>query len=202
MGATIGSRYSLIFFAALFFLIALVAIQTAAVQELDAQAVIAAARFRCPALTGFMKTITFLGTQAFLVPATAIVTTILFIQRNRQRLVFPAVMLAAWFSMEGLKLLFARPRPEFSPLLAESSPSFPSGHAFMGTLFFGFLTALLISRTPSPPGKRLTLAAACLFLFLLGFSRIYLGVHYPTDVLAGYAGGLFFLGLAGPGRQN
>ncbi|MEW6423328.1 MAG: phosphatase PAP2 family protein [Bacillota bacterium] len=166
------------------------------------QAVIAAARFRCPALTGFMKTITFLGTKAFLVPATAIATAILFSQRNRQCLVFPAVMLAAWFSMEGLKFLFGRPRPEFSPLLAESSPSFPSGHALMGTLFFGFLTALLISRTPSPPVKRLTLTASCLFLFLLGFSRIYLGVHYPTDVLAGYAGGLFFLGLAGPGRQK
>ncbi|MEW5899124.1 MAG: phosphatase PAP2 family protein [Bacillota bacterium] len=184
----------------------LLAIQTAAVQELDQRTVIAASGLRTHALTAFMKTVTFFGTKYFLFPATAIVTVILFWQKSRYRLVFPLAMLVAWFVMDGLKLLIARPRPDFCPLIPETGYSFPSGHAFMGALFFGFLAGLLIDRLPSRPGGRpagkwAIFVLACLFVALLGFTRIYLGVHYPTDTLAGYAGGLFFLGLLGIGKD-
>jgi len=177
----------------------LLAAQTAAVFELDQRAVLAAAGLRTPALTAIMKTVTFFGTKNFLFPATALVTVLLFWQKRRHRLVFPLTMLAAWFVMEGLKLLTARPRPDFCPLLPETGFSFPSGHAFMGMLFFGFLAILL------PPVQRAGKRAIILFIILLGFSRLYLGVHYPTDILAGWAGGLFFLSLlAGrrPGNKN
>lgn len=139
-------------------------------------------------------------------PAAAIVTAILFFQKSRQWFAFPFVMLAAWFALEGLKIAVARPRPGFCPLIPETGSSFPSGHAFMGTLFFGFLADLLINRLSfrpggRPAGKWVIFVFACLFVTLLGFTRIYLGVHYPTDILAGYAGGLFFLGLLGIGKD-
>lgn len=196
----------MILFTAVAFVLFLPAIQTNAVLELDQRAVIAAAGLRTPAATTFMKTITFFGTKSFLFPATVIVTAILFFLKSRHSLAFPLTMLAAWFTLDGLKLLVARPRPDFCPVIPETSYSFPSGHAFMGALFFGFLASLLISRIPfrpggRPAGKTAIFVFACLFVVLLGLSRIYLGVHYPTDVLAGYAGGLFFLGLLGIGKD-
>ncbi len=169
--------------------------QTKAVQELDTWAVITAAQLHSPALTVFFLTVSFFGTKTFLVPACAVVTGFLFLSRNRHFLAFPLTMLLAWFTMEALKLFFARPRPDFCPLLAENGYSFPSGHAFMGTVFFGFLAGLLLSHAPRQRVKHFLLPATFLFVFLLGASRIYLGVHYPTDVLAGCAGGLFFLSL-------
>ncbi len=193
---------------AIAFFLLLLAIQTATIFELDQRAVVAASGLRTHTLTALMKTVTFFGTKYFLFPATAIVTIILFWQKSRYRLIFPLAMLAAWFVMDGLKLLIARPRPDFCPLLPETGYSFPSGHAFMGTLFFGFLAGLLTERFPSrpegrPAGQRVIFVFACLFVALLGFTRIYLGVHYPTDILAGYAGGLFFLGLLGiPGKTS
>lgn len=190
---------------ALFFFIFAVAVQIGALEELDASVVIAVAYLRFPVLTDLMKTLTFFGTKGFLFPGTVVLTILLFLffRKNRYYLAFPFVMLIAWFVMERLKLFFARPRPDFSPLFPESGYSFPSGHAFMGTLFFGFLSILIIDRLSIKSinqksflwWKRLVIIIACLFLLALGFSRIYLGVHYLTDVLAGYAGGLFFLSL-------
>jgi len=181
--------------ALLFFILAL-AVQINVVKEFDRNIIIIVAWYRFPTLTILMKAISLLGAKYFLFPATVIVTIVLFIQRNRQFLTLPLTMLLAWFAMDGLKLFFARPRPAISALVEESGYSFPSGHTFMGALFFGFLAIFVMNRISSVQGKYLVLIVTCLFLLILGFSRLYLGVHYPTDVLAGYAGGLFFLSLA------
>jgi undecaprenyl-diphosphatase len=90
----------------------------------------------------------------------------------------------------GLKALFARVRPEaFFGYPAPSSYSFPSGHALVATCFFGGVAVLLSHRLRWTLAQILVWAAAVALILLIGVSRIYLGVHYPTDVMGGFAVG-------------
>lgn len=98
-----------------------------------------------------------------------------------------AVFLSAELLLQALKYSFHRHRPEpFFGIAAPESYSFPSGHALMSTVFYVLLASLL-TRNPVIRGAAIGVA------ILIGISRIYLGVHYPTDVLAGYAAAVFWL---------
>jgi membrane-associated phospholipid phosphatase len=90
-----------------------------------------------------------------------------------------------------MKLTFERARPVFEqPLVTLHTYSFPSGHASGATLFYGFLACLLVRHVASS-GKRIGIVAgATLMVVAVCFSRVYLGAHYLTDVLAGVAEGL------------
>ena len=84
-----------------------------------------------------------------------------------------------------LKHLYNRSRPTWDdPLLTLSSQSFPSGHAAGSTLFYGFLAAYMLWRMKHAPARILAVLACAFMVALVGFSRIYLGVHYLSDVLA------------------
>lgn len=90
-----------------------------------------------------------------------------------------------------LKDFFDRPRPELvPPLLRVQSASFPSGHSLLSAVVYLTLGALLARLVASLKLKIYILVTALVFAFLVGLSRIYLGVHYPTDVLAGWTVGL------------
>jgi undecaprenyl-diphosphatase len=83
------------------------------------------------------------------------------------------------------KHAFERARPSWdNPLLTLTSYSFPSGHTAGATLFYGLLAAYLVTRSRDPLARTLYVAGAVLMVALVGFSRMYLGVHYLTDVLA------------------
>ena len=95
----------------------------------------------------------------------------------------------------GLKELVGRPRPPYSILESPPvNPSFPSGHAFHAILLFGFLLIVLVGEEVKNPRLRRTLQGLLVFMILAcGASRVYLGVHWPSDVLAGYLLGGFVL---------
>ena len=87
-----------------------------------------------------------------------------------------------------LKQVFLRDRPSFAdPILSLTSYSFPSGHVASATLFYGVLAAFLVSSLPTWSWRALAAIVACLLVVLVGVTRIYLGVHYFSDVVAAAA---------------
>lgn len=100
---------------------------------------------------------------------------------------------------QALKLWFARPRPVFTnPIVIHSSFSFPSGHAMMSMIGYGMLTYFVLLRVQNRWARfGITLAAAILII-LIGYSRLYLGAHFFSDVAAGFAaGGLWLITCIG-----
>jgi undecaprenyl-diphosphatase len=103
----------------------------------------------------------------------------------------------------GLKTLFARTRPQafFDYYPAPESYSFPSGHALFATCFFGGIAVLMAHRVESRTGQVLIWLVALILIFLISVSRVYLGVHYPTDVIAGFAVGVIWVAAVALGDR-
>jgi undecaprenyl-diphosphatase len=119
---------------------------------------------------------------------------LLAIRRGRWQL---ALLLAgnavlAWAVNVGLKAWFVRERPSlFDEIVRPSSWSFPSGHSMSAVQIWGTIAAVLIALYPAR--RVIIVPCAVLLIAGIGLSRVYLGVHWPTDVLAGFAAGLPFL---------
>ena len=95
-----------------------------------------------------------------------------------------------------MKYAFHRARPSFDdPLLALTTYSFPSGHVAGATLFYGVIAAMVISRTAAWRWRVMTVLAAITLVALVALTRVYLGVHYLSDVLAAFAEGVAWLAL-------
>ena len=143
-------------------------------------------------LEGAVRDITALGSSAVLVLFTLAVAVFLGVRRQRHALVLVlAASLGGLLLSNGLKLLFQRPRPDLVPHLAHvDSTSFPSGHAVSSAVVYLTLGALLSQLVQERKQKAYFLGVACVLTFLVGLSRVMLGVHYPSDVLAGWSIGL------------
>jgi len=95
----------------------------------------------------------------------------------------------------SLSTFFARPRPPTQIWIIVNIPGFPSGHAISVVVFYGLLAYLLAPKMPSAFWKGVVVAAALLIIGFVGFSRIFTGGHYLTDILSGYAVGIAWSGL-------
>jgi len=93
-----------------------------------------------------------------------------------------------------VKLLFHRPRPSLANSVIQATGySFPSDHSFIAFALYGLLTYFLLKQIRSTPARIAVFILGVLVVFLIGFSRLYLGVHWPSDVLAGYTFGLAWI---------
>jgi undecaprenyl-diphosphatase len=103
----------------------------------------------------------------------------------------------------GLKELFARARPQafFDYYRTPESYSFPSGHALFAVCFFGGLAVLLSHRLRGRFAQILVWTIALVLIVLIGMSRVYLGVHYPTDVIGGFAVGTVWVAFVALGDR-
>lgn len=148
-------------------------------------------------LTHAMGDITSLGGVTVLAILTLLATVYLLLDRKTTIAVFLFLsVLSGWLASTGLKIIVARARPDVVPHLVDVNDlSFPSGHAMVSAVTYLTLGALL-ARTQRYRATRIFVMGAGIFLaVIIGLSRIYLGVHYPTDVLAGWvAGALWALG--------
>lgn len=148
-----------------------------------------------PPLTTAMRGISFLGSALFLTIAT-IVVVIVFVLRKweREAWLLAITMIGASFLNTTLKFAFARPRPvPFFNLTPPETYSFPSGHSLASCCFFAGLAAILSGRIKGRRARIIIWIAASTMFLLIGLSRIYLGVHYTTDVIAGFAGALIWI---------
>ncbi|SIQ09073.1 undecaprenyl-diphosphatase [Rhizobium sp. RU20A] len=149
-------------------------------------------------LTKVMTDITALGGVTVLTLITLLVTLYLVLSRAERTAAFLVVsILGGWGLSSLLKIGVGRPRPELVPHLVEVHDlSFPSGHAMLSAVVYLTLGALL-SRLETRRRLRVFFMVTALFLTLIiGLSRIFLGVHYPTDVLGGWCAGLAWASLS------
>jgi membrane protein DedA with SNARE-associated domain/membrane-associated phospholipid phosphatase len=144
-----------------------------------------------PPLTTFFLIVTALGSIETIALLGVIVAAVL--AKRRQWLylgTWVAAVVGGSVLDRLLKELFARPRPFFEhPLLRETSYSFPSGHAMESLVVYGMLTYFAVLALDSWRARTAAVFGAALLVVLIGFSRMYLGVHYFSDVVAGYAAG-------------
>jgi len=135
--------------------------------------------------------VSLLGAQV-LVASLAIVALALLVKRSWRHLATLAIMCGGGALLNTtLKLVFRRTRPSFAAEFHETTWSFPSGHAMNSLIIYGLFAWWLASRYPRH--RRAIVIATAVLVGAIGFSRIYLGVHYLSDVMAGYAAGSVWL---------
>jgi undecaprenyl-diphosphatase len=168
----------------------------------DARAQLLARRVVSPRLTLIMQTISMFGTLPALVSLSlAVIAWLLKVKSHRRLYAFVATMAGGAVLNGLLKLYYHRARPD-SPLVLAHGFSFPSGHSMGAMCFFGSLAYVIYFTIETHPVWRIAAAIACgLAALAIGASRIYLGVHYFTDVVAGYAAGLFWMAVCFSGVE-
>jgi undecaprenyl-diphosphatase len=138
-----------------------------------------------------VRDITGLGSMVVLVLVTAAaVVYFLLIRKGREALLVLIAVVGGQILSSLLKLGIDRPRPDLVPHLADvQTLSFPSGHAMMSAVTYLTLGSMLAGIVPGRATKIYVLCVAVLITLMVGVSRIYLGVHWPSDVLAGWCAG-------------
>jgi undecaprenyl-diphosphatase len=152
-------------------------------------------RHAAPGITRLMEGFSFIGSVAVVTTLCALaIAAFLYFRQSRMAALLAITMVGMAVLDITLKLAFHRPRPVAYFGTSPSSFSFPSGHALGAFCFYGVLTAILAARAKERKAKWCIWAGAALLIGMIGFSRIYLGVHYPSDVIAGYCAGAVWVG--------
>lgn len=151
--------------------------------------------FRTPELNKIFQFITDLGDVYAYLVATTIAALFFFFKLKNKRFIFQllGVVILSALANIVLKRAFNRARPTLEHLVVVKSLSYPSGHAMSAMAFYGFLT-YLIFQIKMANWLRAILTVIFVFLILsIGISRIYLGVHFPSDVAGGFIAGLIWV---------
>lgn len=145
-----------------------------------------------------MRDLTSLGSQAVLIVLILAVSGFLMLRKQyRQALLIALTSISGVLLVVGLKFLFIRERPDVVPHLVEvTSKSYPSGHSMMSAVVYLSLAAMLAPILKRYRVKIYVISVALVLTFLVGLSRVYMGVHYPSDVLSGWAVGLAWAALS------
>ena len=144
--------------------------------------------------TDWMKKISFLGNHQFLIPANLLlIAFFVYVKKHKDALLVAVVALSSLGLMSLLKNMVQRYRPS-SPLVdGITNFSFPSGHALMSVAFYGLLAFYAVKMINNPVIKVSILLLLFAIMLLIGFSRVYLRVHYTTDVIAGFSIGICWM---------
>lgn len=139
---------------------------------------------RNPILTNVLKIITNLGSAVALITIT--ILSLIILKNKKIGLCITINLALSTILNLLLKNIIQRPRPEGYRLIEETGFSFPSGHSMVNTAFYGLLIYLIIKNVKNQKLKYSLSLLISILILSIGFSRIYLGVHYTSDVLAGF----------------
>lgn len=145
-------------------------------------------KYKSDILTNIMKIITFLGSALSIILLTVLL--IIVVKGKRNKILILINVIVTTLLNQLLKNVFQRGRPSDS-IIEESGYSFPSGHSMVSMAFYGFLIYLVYKSNIKYKG--LIVGLLSVLIVLIGISRIYLGVHYPTDVIGGFTLSLSYL---------
>ena len=151
-------------------------------------------QFASPGMTAFMKIVSMMGAQILAVEL--LIAFLVFARLRWKRAAFwlAIAMIGALVLEASLKYAYHRIRPQAYFVPEPASFSFPSGHSLTSFCFYGVLAGLLTSRIKSLFWRIAVWIAAAVLVVAIGLSRVYLGVHYPSDVLAGYLAATVWVG--------
>lgn len=147
----------------------------------------------------WVEVVTFFASRNFIVVAALLLINWFLLIRNHRwySLLVPVVALGSITLNLVLKQFYNRPRP-LLPLVSATGLSFPSGHAMISASFYGLLIYLVQTHVRRPVVRWLFTAGLVLLILAIGLTRVYLRVHYATDVLAGFTAGFVWLVVAIP----
>jgi len=149
---------------------------------------------KSPIITETFKTITFFASPIFLIVLSVL---LFFIFKNKKYGLLSAVnLIVVTVVNQILKLSFTRERPFEWMLIEEKGYSFPSGHAMVSMAFYGMLIFLIWQTEISNKKKKIWTVILTILILLIGISRIYLGVHYASDIIGGFTISLSYLIIA------
>ena len=153
---------------------------------------------RYPGFTALLRAVTIAAGPAGMALLVAAVAAVLFLRRHRASAVFLVIVAAGGVLLnEGLKMMFARARPlAASAIAAAHGYSFPSGHAMGSFVVFGAIAHLVVRQPWRWKVKSAWLAMLLALVVLVGLSRVYLGVHWISDIAAGWSAGGVWLAAA------
>jgi undecaprenyl-diphosphatase len=166
--------------------------------QFDGTVIQAVQGLESPTLTSVMKFFTFIGSAPFV--SILIICLIFFLYKilhHRQELILFMGAVIGSAALNGLlKHLFHRMRPDLHRLIDVGGYSFPSGHAMNAFTVYGILSFLLWRHISTRWGRILLIVFSFFMILMIGISRIYLGVHYPSDIAGGYFASGFWLATA------
>ncbi len=177
---------------------------TARTGPLDREITISIRALHAPPLDRAARVITFFGGHLFLIPATLLVALGL---KSRghwiSALLFTGSVVGGFALNSLLKISFQRARPDlWQALVAEHTYSFPSGHAAMSTVFYGGLAAVALHLSKRPIVRVTAIVLATIAAVTISATRVYLGAHWTTDVVAGMLVGLFWVIVAAVATEH
>lgn len=142
-------------------------------------------------LTNILKVVTNI-TSPIVVIITSIIL-IIFIKNNKIKISLAINLFGITLINNLLKVIIARPRPNINRLVSETGYSFPSGHSVTSMVFYGYLIYLVYKYINNKKIKIILMIFLGLLIPIIGFSRVYLGVHYTSDVIGGFLLGVVYL---------
>ncbi|QYR22561.1 phosphatase PAP2 family protein [Paenibacillus sp. sptzw28] len=141
-----------------------------------------------PGTTRAAEFLSLIGSPSVMIPLVLGIAVILFLLlgHRKELILLIGGMLGSTLLNHFLKDFYQRARPDIHRIVEEQGFSYPSGHSMAAFTFYGLLTFLLWRHLPSRGGRIALVAISALMIISIGLTRVYLGVHYPSDVLGGY----------------
>ena len=138
----------------------------------------------------FFTSVTILGNTSIII---ILVVILLILLKDRYRYLVVGITAFTALSNQILKNIFRRPRPEVLRLIKQGGYAYPSGHAMISVALYGFLIYYVHHKVKNKYLKIFLISVLSILIILIGISRIYVGVHYPSDILGGYILSLLIL---------